>query len=268
MLSGVPLGSQRGGPLEALQGGLASPLPVRSPDAHPPPWENGLRGLRGGTPPPSGPRAYTGPRLTLGWGLAPLQSPPSQQGADRTLTLRPGPGPGPLHISIRLLAFLLGSCQPGRRAAGVCGRGRGRRASPTVKKPWFPAHAPERRRTATHQVPVPDTLRVHPLHSPRTLSRRHAAETLPQRERHPASDSGRRGTDRVPGGPARPPLRIGPVPQPRAGGPLSLQDPRSRGCFQPGVPSQPQEEVKFKACALHLKMHTKARSPKTHSLSK
>lgn len=137
VLSGVPLGSQRGGPLEALQGGLASPLPVRSPDAHPPPWENGLRGLRGGTPPPSGPRAYTGPRLTLGWGLAPLQSPPSQQGADRTLTLRPGPGPGPLHISIRLLAFLLGSCQPGRRAAGVCGRGGGGARAPQLRSPGF-----------------------------------------------------------------------------------------------------------------------------------
>lgn len=162
---------------------------------------------------------------------------------------------------------------PGQLSAGQAGgrrvrAGRGRRSSPTVKKPWFPAHAPERRRTATHQVPVPDTLRVHPLHSPRMLSRCHAAETLPQRERHPASDSGRRGTDRVPGGPARPPLRIGPVPQPRAGGPLSLQDPGSRGCLRPGVPSQPQEEVKFKACALHLKMHTKARSPKTHGLSK
>lgn len=214
-----------------------------------------------------------GARLNLGSGLAPLQSPPSQQGADRTPTLWPGPGPGPLHTSIRLLAFLLGSCQPGRRAAGVCRRDGGQRTSPTVKKPWFPAHTPERRRMTTHPVPVTDTLTdpsgasVSTTSTPRTLSS-DTAETLPQRERHPPSDSGRRGTDRVPWGPGHPPLRIDSVPQPRAGGPLSLRDPGSRGCLLPGVQRQPQEEIKFKACTPHLKTQTKACSPKTHGLSK
>ena len=41
--------------------------------------------------------------------LALLQSPPSRQGADRTLSLWSGRGPGPLNTSLRLLAFLLGT---------------------------------------------------------------------------------------------------------------------------------------------------------------
>lgn len=65
-------------------------------------------------------------RLKLGSNLALLQSPPSQQGADRTLTFRPGPGPGPFAHKHPASGLPAGQLSAGRRqAAGVCGPGEG-----------------------------------------------------------------------------------------------------------------------------------------------
>lgn len=64
---------------------------------------------------------------------------------------------------------------PGQLSAWQAGgrrvrAGRGRRTSPTVKKPWFPAHTPEGGRVTRHQVPVTDTLTDHSGASAATAS--------------------------------------------------------------------------------------------------